>query len=113
MATEQACDIKEDVILAAAYLHDIGRHIQYETGEKHALVSAKLAPEILTACGYTETEITSIVDAIKTHSDKTIIDEPTLNGVIAKADLFSRDCGTCKARELCNWTEEEKNHPML
>ena len=103
----------DDVYGATALLHDIGRHVQYETGEKHALVSARLAPEILKDCGYTDAEIACITDAISTHSDKSLINEKTLNGILAKADLLSRNCGECKARGLCNWSEEEKNHPMM
>ena len=109
----QGIALTKDLIYTTALLHDIGRHIQYETGEKHAKLGAEMAPEILRDCGYNEDEIAAIVDAIKTHSDKTIIHEKTLNGILAKADMLSRDCGKCKARELCNWTEDEKNHLIL
>lgn len=110
LANKEALPLVEDVVLAAAYLHDIGRHVQYETGEKHAIVSAKMAPEILVDCGYSEAEIGAIVDAIETHSDKGLVEEQSLRGVLAKADLCSRNCAACKARALCNWSEEEKNH---
>lgn len=110
LAEKTGLPLAEEVILAAAYLHDIGRHVQYETGEKHAIVSAKLVPEILVDCGYSEAEIGAIVDAIKTHSDKNLVEEETFRGLLAKADLCSRNCGACKARDLCNWSEEEKNH---
>lgn len=104
---------EEELLYAAALLHDIGRHIQYETGEKHGPVSARLAPEILCDCGYLEAEIDIIADAIFSHSDKSLVDEKSLRGILAKADLYSRNCGECKVRDLCNWSEEEKNHPML
>jgi len=102
-----------DLIAAAALLHDIGRHVQYETGEKHGIVSARLAPTILEACGYTAAEIETIVDAIRTHSDKKLINDKSLNGILAKADMLSRNCSACKAKDKCNWSEEAKKHPMI
>lgn len=102
-------DIK-DIITAAALLHDIGRHVQYETGEKHGIVSARLAPVILKDCGFAKIEIAHIIDAISSHSDKSLVEEQSLRGILAKADMYSRNCATCKAREMCNWSEEEKNH---
>ena len=50
-----------ELIYAAALLHDIGRHIQYETGEDHALVSARMAPAILKDCGFMQEEAEQIV----------------------------------------------------
>ena len=59
---EEAYQVSKDMIYAAALLHDIGRHVQYETGEKHAFVSARLAPEILRDCGFEEDEIIKLKD---------------------------------------------------
>lgn len=102
--------VSKDMIYAAALLHDIGRHVQYETGEKHAFVSARLAPEILNDCGYEEGEIAEIVDAICHHSDKTETGDKGLRTLIAKADRMSRVCFACKAAEECKWSEEQKNN---
>ncbi len=110
---DQGLFYPKDVIYAAALLHDIGRHKQYETGEKHAKLSAEMAPDILKDCGYAEAEIEMITSAIFTHSDKTLINDNTLNGILAKADMLSRACCTCEVKEKCNWTEEEKNHLIL
>ncbi len=103
----------KDIAYAAALLHDIGRHKQYETGERHAKLSAEMAPDILKDCGYAEAEIEVITSAIFTHSDKTLVNDNTLNGILAKSDMLSRACYRCEAKEKCNWTEEEKNHPIL
>ncbi len=101
--------VSKDMIYAAALLHDIGRHVQYETGEKHAFVSARLAPEILNDCGYEEGEIAEIVDAICHHSDKTETGDKGLRTLIAKADRMSRACFACQASEECKWSKEQKN----
>lgn len=99
----------KELIYAAALLHDIGRHVQYETGEKHAAAGAYLAPEILHDCGFDAPEIEQIVGAIATHSDKTILEEASLNGILAKADQLSRACYRCEAAAQCNWSTERKN----
>lgn len=106
---EEEHQVSKDMIYAAALLHDIGRHVQYETGEKHAYVSARLAPEILRNCGFEKDEIAEIVDAIYHHSDKKEIDDKGLRTLIAKADRMSRACFACQASEECKWSEERKN----
>lgn len=109
---EQEENIRE-MIYAAALLHDIGRFVQYETGEKHAAVSARLAPTILYDCGYEKEEIELIVRAIQDHGDKGIAEEASLRGILAKADLLSRACYACEAREQCHWKESQKNMRVI
>lgn len=109
---EETYGLTKDMIYGAALLHDIGRHVQYETGEKHAIVSARLAPQILQDCGYSEEEVDALVSAIGTHSDKSIIQDRTLNGLIARADQLSRACYACSAEQLCNWSDERKNKEL-
>ncbi len=106
---EEEHQISKDMIYATALLHDIGRHVQYETGEKHAYVSARLAPEILYECGFEEDEVAEMVDAIYHHSDKKEIGHKGLRSLIAKADRMSRACFACQAAEECKWSEERKN----
>ena len=109
---EEEHGVSKDLIYAAALLHDIGRHVQYETGEKHAFVSARMAPEILHECGFDEEECKEVVDAIYYHSDKSVIGKRGLKGLIAKADQMSRACHSCQAAEYCKWSEERKNHKI-
>ena len=109
---EEAYGLDKDLIYGAALLHDIGRHVQYETGEKHAFVSARLAPQILRDCGYSEEEVNTSISAIYTHSDKSIIGDRNLNGLIARADQLSRLCYVCSAEQLCDWGEERKNKEL-
>lgn len=101
--------IEDEMIYAAALLHDIGRWQQYETGEDHALVSALLAPEILTACGFSENEQEQIVSAIATHRDKNVMQKHNLNGLLYRADKLSRPCFACQQQKACNWKGDKKN----
>ena len=110
---EEEHQVSKDMIYATALLHDIGRHVQYETGEKHAYVSARLAPEILCDCGFKEDEIAEIVDAIYYHSDKSDAYGKGLRSLIAKADRMSRACFSCPATKECKWSEERKNYQVL
>lgn len=99
----------KELIYAAALLHDIGRHVQYKTGKKHAEAGAELAPEILRDCGFEASEIAQIVSAIAAHGDKTSMEEASLNAILAKADQLSRACYRCEAAAQCNWSAERKN----
>lgn len=109
---EEGYGLSKDMIYGAALLHDIGRHVQYETGEKHAVVSARLALPILVDCGFDEKEVQEIMSAIYAHSDKKIIQDRTLNGLVARADQLSRACYTCPVSDLCNWSYDRKNNEM-
>lgn len=101
--------IPEDLLYAAALLHDIGKHEQYENGTPHEEASAGIAPLILKKCGYTEAEITEITEAILKHRTGSVAEEPTLSGVLYRADKKSRACFACEAKEACNWSNEKKN----
>ncbi len=104
--------LSKELIYGAALLHDIGRHIQYDTGEKHADAGARLAPEILMDCGYDDKERAQIVSAIKNHSNKSMINDKDLDALIAKADVLSRVCYTCQASNICNWKADRKNKEL-
>ena len=60
-------------------------------------------------CGYTEAEIAEITEAVLRHRIRSVAEEPTLSGVLYRADKKSRACFACEAREACNWSEEKKN----
>ena len=101
--------IGDEMIYAAALLHDIGRWQQYETGADHALVSASLAPEILVACGFSQAERELVISAIATHRDQSVAEQKNLNGLLYRADKLSRPCFACSQQEACNWKGEKKN----
>ena len=62
---EESPFLNDDILYAAAYLHDIGRCKQYEDGSNHAVKSAELADVILKDCSYNDAEIEEIRNAIK------------------------------------------------
>ncbi|MFW9911309.1 MAG: HD domain-containing protein [Candidatus Thorarchaeota archaeon] len=55
------------VLGAAALLHDVGRARENETGVSHSIVSGEMSVEILEEVGFTQDEIQSVRDAIRTH----------------------------------------------
>lgn len=101
--------IKKDVVYAAALLHDMGRHIQYECGRDHAEASAELAPKVLADCGYSMKETERIVEAIANHRNKDVKKGSDLKGILYRADKASRACYSCPVETECNWKQSKKN----
>lgn len=96
---EQQAGLEKEMIYAAGLLHDIGRGEQYETGEDHALASARLCKGILSRCGFTLEESLSIQSAIAEHRSKK--QNGKLSELLYKADKMSRNCLYCKAAKDC------------
>lgn len=112
MNLEEAMGLCKEWIYAAALLHDLGKHVQYEEGTPHELVSAQIAPSILRDCGFEEAETELIVNAIRSHRDKAVKEERSLRGILYRADKASRACFACKASAECNWSAEKKNQML-
>lgn len=110
---QEGYGIQQELIYAAALVHDIGRWQQYESGEDHALASAKLAPAILKECGFSDAECEKIVSAIATHRESRVKDEKNLNGLLYRADKLSRPCYFCEQEKNCNWKNEKKNMEII
>lgn len=106
---EENIGLDREVIYAAALLHDMGKHIQYEEGIPHEKAGAAIAPEILSDCGFSDEECNIIADAILYHRDKDVMSEKNLRGVLYRADKASRACFACEAETDCNWKEDKKN----
>ncbi len=106
---EEGLELSGEWIYAAALLHDMGKHIQYENGTPHELASAEIAPAILKECGFDDKETGVIVDAIRAHRDVSVKEERNLRGILYRADKASRPCYICSAEKECNWKEEKKN----
>lgn len=109
IALEEQLDIQREWIYAAALLHDLGKHIQYEQGTPHEIPGSEIAPGILRRCGFDDKETAVIADAIRCHRDGTVADEKTLRGILYRADKASRSCFGCEAEPDCNWKGEKKN----
>lgn len=113
MNLEENYGIEKSILYAAALLHDIGRHLQYEKEIPHEQASAQIAPDILVECGYSKDEIERIVEAIFFHRNRDIKDEKNLKGLLYRADKASRSCFWCKAEGECNWTSDKKNTRLI
>ena len=106
---EEGLGIDAELIYAAALLHDIGKHLQYEEGVPHELASAQLASGILQDCGFDGKEADIIIDAIRGHRDEKSADEKNLKGILYRADKMSRACFCCPVESDCNWKDGKKN----
>lgn len=106
---ESNLGIERELIYAAALLHDMGRHVQYEDGTPHEAAGAKIAPRILADCGFDAQETERIVDAIKSHRDASVREENNLRGVLYRADKASRTCFACDVVKECHRSDDKKN----
>ncbi len=106
---EEQIGLKKEFIYAAALLHDIGRHIQYENKTPHEIASAQLASDILRECGFDSSEEEMILVAIRNHRNLAVAGNRDLAGVLYRADKASRACFACRACGLCDWDESKKN----
>ncbi len=109
MNLEEGIGLSEEWIYAAALLHDLGRHVQYEDGTPHEKASAIIAPDILSDCGFEDWETGVIVEAIARHRDESVSEKADLCGLLYRADKASRACFACKAEQECNWKANKKN----
>jgi len=57
-----------DIVAAAALLHDIGRLVENHMQVHHAIISANMASELLSAVGFPEHKIDAVKRAILAHS---------------------------------------------
>lgn len=106
---EEGLQIPREWIYAAALLHDLGKHVQYESGTPHEKAGGEIAQQILRDCGFSEEESREIVGAILEHRNPDIAEEHNLRGVLYRADKASRACFACGAEGDCNWKEGKKN----
>ncbi len=106
---EEGLGLDKEWIYAAALLHDMGKHIQYENGTPHEIASGEIAPQILRECGFDDKETDVIVSAILSHRDSSVMEERSLRGVLYRGDKASRACFACEAESECNWKDGKKN----
>lgn len=111
-ALEGNLPVTKEQAYAAGLLHDIGKGRQYEFGTPHHEAGAELAQVILADCGFSEDEISPIVEAIRLHRQPNLRDNPLVK-LLYDADKKTRLCFCCTAAEECNWPEEKKNHHIV
>lgn len=105
--------VEEELLYAAALLHDIGRHVQYEDETPHETASARLAQPILKDCGFDGEEAGAVTDAILSHRKKEAGTAVGLTGLLYRADKLSRSCFACKEEKKCNWKQDKKNLRLM
>ncbi len=69
-------------LIVAALLHDIGRRFEEDYGEHHAVISARLAVNLLRALGYDKVFIDKVEHIILAHSFSLKIRANTLEAMI-------------------------------
>jgi len=106
---EHHLPISKAVVYAYAFLHDIGRDVEYNGGEAHDLASLKIAKLILKTSSYTEKDQALILSAIGQHRDGSQGDSDTFEGLMYRADKQSRACYQCEAEAACHWAKHKKN----
>lgn len=108
---EEKLLIDKEKIYAAALLHDIGRWVEYETGQDHAIASGELAESILDRCGFSDNEKVDIIRAIKNHRKKE--HSTGLSRILYKADKLSRPCFNCEAISQCKRFKQAQKQALL
>jgi|SRR5690554_2802260 len=93
--------LDKELVYGAGILHDIGRWVEYETGEDHALAGVRLAEPILQDCDFTETEQRIILEGIKEHRLDPSQTSSLLGKALALADDWARDCRNCASKDTC------------
>ena len=89
-------DYDDDVVFAAAWLHDLGVFIGHRPEDPeslarwdHVAYAMKLAPEVLREAGFPAAKIEAVTQAIRTHQPR---DNPaTIEGIILRdADILEQ-----------------------
>lgn len=93
--------LSKEGVYAAALLHDIGRWVEYQTGEDHAEASARLALPLLEECGFSSADIRVIIAGIREHRRHHADNLTPLGEALATADDWSRECRHCSAQTQC------------
>jgi len=93
--------LPKEVVYAAAFLHDIGRWIEYQTGEDHAEASVQLALPLLETCQFSAENIQVILTGIREHRRNPEENLTLLGEALALADDWARDCRQCSVQALC------------
>ncbi len=60
--------VDEEVLLAAALVHDVGRPFENKLGKHHAVIGAEEAPALLRRAGFPDEKVQRVVEAVLAHS---------------------------------------------
>lgn len=109
LTLEEDVSINKEHIYAAALLHDIGRHMEYEEKAPHDKAGGAICVPILQACQFNEEEIACIQEAILSHCNPSVKEHKNLAGYLYRGDKMSRTCYRCHEVEQCEWENKKKN----
>ena len=102
-----APEVVKEMIYAAAFLHDVGRFLEYDDPSlDHAVESEILARPLLAEAGFSHEEMPLILSAIAHHRKK---DGVGFDLLLYRADKESRPCYDCPALGDCKKFSAE--HP--
>ena len=83
----EGLNVNTRVLEAATLLHDIGRPKEYETGISHSILSGRLGEVILKELGYAQSEISQVIEVIRTHRFSEGIEPTSIEGqILSDAD---------------------------
>ncbi len=99
LALEEGLEVSKETAYTAAFLHDLGRWVEYDTGRDHAEASAELSIGLLDGHGFSGNEKETILLAIRGHRVKGA--EGILTDAMYRADKLSRPCTTCPSLAQC------------
>ena len=85
IAEKTEADIR--VLGASALLHDIGRPFEKMAGKSHSILSGEMSVEFLKKIGYSDSEIESVIQAIRTHRFSEGLEPVSVEGkILSDAD---------------------------
>lgn len=100
--------VNTDIIYSAALLHDIGRTVEYASGESHHIAGKSISERILERTGCSDEFRQTVIGLIADHREYDLKDS-SLKSIFSLADKKSRLCFMCDARNECYWPDEKKN----
>ena len=121
LSKRRGLDNFEELSVLMSYFHDIGRAFRYD--DSHDKCSSDFVRLLLEEYEYQEEDVELICYAINNHSgrmsenkiydyiDNNLVEDSigdTWAMLLRIADQLSRNCYSCKAREMCKWHEGEK-----
>jgi len=109
---EESLGFSQEVIYAAALLHDITKWQQHVAGVPHNESAIEPATQILRDCQFAEEEIALICQAILHHRREPVDGEAAFSRLIFRADKLSRACYCCHSRDTCHWEQDKQNKTL-
>lgn len=109
---EQNLGFSQEIIYAAALLHDITKWLQHTQGVPHNESAIEPAARILQECGFGREEIALVCEAILHHRRGPEEPGMVFAALLHRADKLSRACYRCGSRVACNWDEGMQNEML-